>query len=101
MSKPFKLHSAFSPSGDQPVAIARLKEGLEAGDRYEVLEQVMDDNGKTKYVRKGTIKVEKGQIWDNRFTEGDEKADPKQKIDRTFFDGGKDYYPGMLIRQIK
>lgn len=78
-----------------------LKEGLEAGDRYEVLEQVMDDNGKTKYVRKGTIKVEKGQIWDNRFTEGDEKADPKQKIDRTFFDGGKDYYPGMLIRQIK
>jgi hypothetical protein len=78
-----------------------LKEGLEAGDRYEVLEQVMDDSGKTKYVRKGTIKVEKGQIWDNRFTEGDEKADPKQKIDRTFFEGGKDYYPGMLIRQIK
>ena len=31
MSKPFKLHSAFSPSGDQPVAIARLKEGLEDG----------------------------------------------------------------------
>jgi len=31
MSKPFKLNSAFTPSGDQPEAIRRLKEGLEDG----------------------------------------------------------------------
>ncbi|MGL4721519.1 MAG: DEAD/DEAH box helicase family protein, partial [Kluyvera intermedia] len=37
MSKPFKLHSAFSPSGDQPVAIARLKEGLEDGLAHQTL----------------------------------------------------------------
>ena len=29
MSKPFKLNSAFKPSGDQPEAIRRLEEGLE------------------------------------------------------------------------
>mgnify|MGYP001024378545 CR=1 FL=1 len=29
MSKPFKLNSAFRPSGDQPEAIRRLEEGLE------------------------------------------------------------------------
>ncbi len=27
MSKPFKLNSAFKPSGDQPEAIRRLEEG--------------------------------------------------------------------------
>ncbi len=31
MSKPFKLNSAFKPSGDQPEAIRRLEEGLEDG----------------------------------------------------------------------
>lgn len=33
MSKPFKLNSAFKPSGDQPEAIRRLEEGLEDGPR--------------------------------------------------------------------
>ena len=33
MSKPFKLNSAFRPSGDQPEAIRRLEEGLEDGWR--------------------------------------------------------------------
>ncbi len=33
MSKPFKLNSAFKPSGDQPEAIRRLEEGLEDGRR--------------------------------------------------------------------
>lgn len=37
MSKPFKLHSAFQPSGDQPDAIARLKEGLEDGLAHQTL----------------------------------------------------------------
>ncbi len=83
-----------------------LKEGLEPGDRYEVLEQVQDENGKTKYVRKGTIKVDKNQIWDNRFNAGEEESDKKSsgdkpKVDRTLFEGGKDFFPGMLIRQIK
>ena len=33
----FKLHSPFSPMGDQPQAIAQLVEGLERGDRYQTL----------------------------------------------------------------
>ncbi|MFV2056869.1 MAG: excinuclease ABC subunit UvrB, partial [Thiohalomonadales bacterium] len=32
MSKAFKLHSDFKPSGDQPEAIKKLIEGLEAGE---------------------------------------------------------------------
>lgn len=37
MSKPFKLNSAFKPSGDQPEAIRRLEEGLEDGTAHQTL----------------------------------------------------------------
>ncbi|WBA17223.1 excinuclease ABC subunit UvrB [Salinivibrio kushneri] len=37
MSKTFTLHSAFKPSGDQPEAIHRLCEGLEAGLAHQTL----------------------------------------------------------------
>lgn len=37
MSKPFKLNSAFKPSGDQPDAIRRLEEGLEDGLAHQTL----------------------------------------------------------------
>ncbi|MBV8043491.1 excinuclease ABC subunit UvrB [Pluralibacter sp.] len=37
MSKPFTLHSAFRPSGDQPEAIRRLEEGLEDGLAHQTL----------------------------------------------------------------
>jgi excinuclease ABC subunit B len=34
---PFKVHSDFAPSGDQPEAIAALAEGILRGDRYQTL----------------------------------------------------------------
>ena len=37
MGKPFKLNSAFKPSGDQPEAIRRLEEGLEDGLAHQTL----------------------------------------------------------------
>ena len=33
----FKLHSSFSPSGDQPEAIRKLTEGIKAGKDAQVL----------------------------------------------------------------
>ena len=33
----FKLHSKYQPTGDQPEAIEKLVEGLERGDREQVL----------------------------------------------------------------
>ncbi|MDG6882622.1 Excinuclease ABC subunit B [Phocoenobacter uteri] len=35
--KPFILHSPFKPAGDQPIAIAQLKEGLEDGLAHQTL----------------------------------------------------------------
>ena len=37
MVRPFKVHAAFEPAGDQPEAIAALAEGIEAGERYQTL----------------------------------------------------------------
>lgn len=34
---PFKIHSDFKPTGDQPTAINSLVTGLETGDRYQTL----------------------------------------------------------------
>jgi excinuclease ABC subunit B len=36
-TRPFELVSDFSPSGDQPEAIALLTEGIERGDRFQTL----------------------------------------------------------------
>ncbi len=37
MSKKFKVHSPFEPSGDQPEAISSLVEGLNNGDSFQTL----------------------------------------------------------------
>ena len=37
MTEPFQLVSPFAPDGDQPQAIARLIEGIEAGEDAQVL----------------------------------------------------------------
>ncbi len=42
----FNLHSKFKPAGDQPQAIAKLRAGLEKGDRYQTLVGVTG-SGKT------------------------------------------------------
>ena len=34
---PFRVHSDFQPAGDQPVAIARLAEGIARGNRFQTL----------------------------------------------------------------
>ncbi|WP_271783929.1 hypothetical protein [Aquimarina algiphila] len=87
-------------SGDPLSAKIGLKEGLEGGDKYEVLEQTIDKNGKTVYKRQGVIKVNKKQIWDNRFMAGEEHESTEEIKEYTLFKGGKNFYSGMLIRQI-
>jgi hypothetical protein len=85
-------------SGDPITAKIGLKEGLEKGDKYEVLEQVINKEGKTEYNRVGVIKVEKNLIWDNRYMADEENP---TELEYTTFSGSKNkYYPGMLIRQI-
>ncbi len=76
-----------------------IKEGLQRGDRYEVLEQVVDENGKVTYNKVATIKVDKDKIWDNSYLPDEQ---PKTDLNYTIFKGkAKKLYPGMLIRYQK
>ncbi|MCG9791167.1 hypothetical protein [Flavobacterium algicola] len=91
-------------SGNPLTAKIGMKEGLEGGEKFEVLEAIMDQKtGKIDYKKKGTIKVDKKLIWDNRYVDvqvdGSEIED-KPAIDVTTFEGGDKFYSGMLIRQI-
>jgi hypothetical protein len=91
-------------SADPVGAKIGLKEGVQKGDKYEVLEKQIDADGKVKWKRKGTVTVDKKNIWDNVSEEGelDEDGKPvkKQEITFTHFKGKGKYYPGLLLRQI-
>lgn len=109
-----KKYEVFKPktpiySADPITAKIGMKEGLEGGEKFEVLEQTIDPKtGLTEYKRKGTVTVDKKQIWDNRYNAGEEigvsddkKDKDKPVVDKTTFKGGGKFYAGMLLRQIK
>ncbi len=76
-----------------------LKEGLEAGDKFEVLEQTLDAKGKTGFKKVGVIKVSKS-IWDNRYmADQDPKNEGQPKFTTFTKVSGGSFYPGMLIKQ--
>ena len=78
------------------------KEGITEKSRFEVLEAVEDDKGHIEYKRVGVIRPAKNLIWDNRFMAKEEKAEGAELGFTTFEKvSGKDFYPGMLIREIK
>src|SRR5690606_16068452 len=87
-------------SGNPIAAKVGKKEGLKEGDTFEVLEQILNEDGTTEYQRKGVIKIKNEKdIWNNT-AEGDWFGD-SSKMEYTIFQGQKGkYHPGMLIRQI-
>ncbi len=79
-----------------------MKEGVTDKNKYEVLERVIDNNGKASYRRVGVIQPVAGRIWDNRYMAVEEGA-ANATLEATTFRklSGGDFYPGMLIREIK
>jgi hypothetical protein len=94
-----------------------LKEGINTRSKFEVLEQIENEDGKTEYRRIAMIEPVKNQIWDNRFMAAEEAAemaaqgvkntDEEAKggnvnLTATQFkkvSGGK-IYPGLLVREV-
>jgi hypothetical protein len=79
-----------------------MKEDITEKSRFEVLEVVQDEEGRTTYNRVGIIRPVKGKIWDNRYM-ADEEGTAEAKLDGTLFErvSGSDFQPGMLIRETK
>jgi hypothetical protein len=78
------------------------KEGVSENSRFEVLERMEDENGKTSYKRVGTIKPVRGKIWDNRYlSAADGFAGADLGVTEFKKVSGGNFAPGMLIREIK
>ena len=107
----FKTLATLHIDGDRLYAYIGKKEGVKSGDKYEVLEQRLNEDGTIEMKRVGTIKVAKDKVWDNRFgageniegaASGQEDSDTDPSLTYTLFDGNaKKLMEGMLIRQIK
>lgn len=98
----FKTKIPLYTGGENITAKIGMKEGIKGGDKFEVLEQVVNPKtGKTEYKVKGVIKVDKKAIWDNRYYGESTVKTENPKVTITGFKGGKKYYAGMLIRQVK
>ena len=80
-----------------------LKEGLEGGEKFDLLEQFVNKEGLTGYKSIGTIKVDKKNIWDNQFYASKPPViEGEIKVQATHFKGcKKKHYAGLLIRQKK
>lgn len=78
------------------------KEGITKNSRFEVLEAEIDISGHTHYKKVGEICPDEDKIWDNRFMATEEGAKNADLGVTTFKKlKGKDFYPGMLIREIR
>ncbi len=114
----FKTLSVLNVSDDGSTMYAYIgkKEGVKKGDKFEVLEQIADEDGNITYKKIGTVKVAKGMIWDNRAGAGEKlegEAEAKEDDDDddinydkpyTTFEGkpGKGMEMGGLwLRQLK
>jgi hypothetical protein len=79
-----------------------MKEGLEGGEKFEVLEMVLNKDGKVEYKVVGKASVDKKIVWDNRYGAGEEGEIQKDAdgnvITSTLFKGSKKIQPGMLLK---
>ena len=103
LQKAYPVFRAKSPITEvAPIIKAPIgmKEGVEAGKQYEVLE-ARERNGKMVYSRVGIVTPDPDLIWDNRFMAIEEEAEGADLGATSFvIVSGHNFYPGMLIREI-
>lgn len=83
-------------------AYVGMKEDIDEKSRFEVLEKIINENGRSSYKRVATIKPVKDKIWDNRYMAAEEQAQNADLKATEFAKvSGGDILSGMLIREIK
>lgn len=97
----FRVRAPITEVSPDIKAQIGLKEGVRKGDRFEVLEVRLKDDGRTEYKRVGVVEPIGNKIWDNRYMAVEEQAECAT-LGATSFKkvSGGDFYPGMLIRRI-
>ncbi len=106
LQKSYEVFKTKTPiySVDPIIAKIGLKEALEGGDKFDVLEMAVNKKtGLTEYVVVGQVKVDKKSIWDNRYNmeNVEELTENAKLVGTSFKGGGKKIMSGMLLRQVK
>lgn len=92
----------ISVDGDSIMVPIGMKEEVDQMSKFEVLEVVQYANGMMVYRRVGVVRPVENMIWDNRYMAAEEQADGATLMTTTFRAvSGSNFYPGMLIREIK
>jgi hypothetical protein len=98
----FRVKTPIFQTGSTIQVKIGMKEGVTSDSRFEVLEQSIDETGKTQYKRAGIIRPVSGKIWDNRYMAAEERAEGADLTCTEFKKvSGDDFRIGMLIREIK
>lgn len=106
----FKTLSTLHQDGDKLFAFVGTKEGCQEGDKFDVLQKTLDDNGNEVFETVGQVKIQKGQLWDNRpgagqKVEGAATTKDKSGADPNLTFSGlgtsKKLWEGSLLRQVK
>lgn len=72
------------------IAYIGLKEGVKSGDKFNVFTAKLGKNGDVEWEQVGSIKVNKGTIWDNRAGAGEQiEGAAEDKSDKDAEDGGQ------------
>lgn len=80
-----------------------MKEGLEGGESFNLLEpQLNPETNKVEWKSVGVVKVDKKQIWDNRYslTEEAKKAAEESTLKGTVLSANKKAAMGMVVKQV-
>ena len=95
---------------DPVTADIGTKEGIKGGEKFEILELVIDPKtGASEYKTVGKVKVDKKKVWNNEYNlndgkevELDKDGNPIPQLTATSFKGGSSkLYPGLLLKQVK
>ena len=107
LAKMQKSYEVFAPvsqiiSVNPLIADMGMKEGLEGGESFNLLEpQLNPETNKVEWKSIGVVKVDKKQIWDNRYSLTDEaKKAASSEIKGTLLKPNKKAAVGMVIRQV-
>ena len=103
-----KSYEVFAPvsqivSVDPLMADMGMKEGLEGGEAFNLLEPVLNpETNEIVWKSVGVVKVEKKGIWDNRYSlvDGEQPAEETEGPKGTVLSKNKKAAVGMVVKQV-
>lgn len=103
-----KIYDVFAPvaqivSVNPLKADMGMKEGLEGGEKFDLLEPVLNEKtNKVEWKSVGVVKVDKKGIWDNRYslTDGAKTETEEDGVQGTVLSANKKAALGMVVKQV-